>query len=106
LATEDPVWAWLLVHLDVTRNVALKTLAPFARKNLERGSTSGRLSLVDQDMALISNGGILLAVMRAVLEGTAPANADVLHAEGVLRMLGLSTEDAKEVANREFPEPS
>lgn len=103
LATLDPGWAWLLLHLDTSHDVALRSLAPFARRNLSRGSESGRLDLVDEQIALVSNGGALLAVMRAVLDGNAPDNADVLHAEGVLRMLGLSADDAREVANREFP---
>jgi hypothetical protein len=41
--------------------------------------------------------------MRAVLEGRAPADADVSHAEGVLRLLGLSPAAAATVAGRPFP---
>lgn len=103
LATHDPGWAWLLLHLEMSHDVALRSLAPFARNNLARGVESGRLELVDQEIALVSNGGALLAVMRTVLDGNAPADADILHAEGLLRMLGLAAEDAHEVANREFP---
>jgi len=104
LATHDPAWAWLLLHLETSHDVALRSLAPFARRNLSRGSEAGRLDLVDEEIALVSNGGALLAVMRAVLDGNAPADADVLHAEGILRMLGLSAESAREVSRREFPE--
>jgi len=103
LADQDPRWAWLLVRLELSHDIALRSLAPFARRNLRRGSETGRLKLVDQELALVSNGGALLAVMRAVLDGNAPVNADVLHAEGILRMLGLSAEDAHDVANRDFP---
>lgn len=103
LAANDPAWAWLLLHMEISREVALRSLAPFARRNLARGSESGRLRLVDEEIALVTNGGALLAVMRTVLEGVAPADVDVLHAEGILRMLGLSLEDAHEVARREFP---
>lgn len=106
MATHDPGWAWLLVRLELSHDIALRSLAPFARKNLDRGTKSGRLKLVDREIALVSNGGALLAVMRTVLDGTAPEQADVLHAEGILRMLGLSAEDAHEVANREFPSSS
>src|ERR687883_671436 len=40
-------------------------------------------------------GGALLAVMRAVLDGEAPKDADIHHAEGVLRLLGLTAVDAR-----------
>jgi hypothetical protein len=45
----------------------------------------------------------LLGVMRDVLDGQAPRDADRHHAEGVLRMLGVTAEDAREVARRPLP---
>jgi hypothetical protein len=42
----------------------------------------------------------MLAVMRAVLGGSAPNNADIDTAEGVLRLLGLTPYEAPEVARR------
>jgi hypothetical protein len=53
---------------------------------------------------MLASGGALLAVMRAVLDGQAPKNADRHHAEGVLRLLGLSPQDAAEVAHRPMPQ--
>ena len=50
-----------------------------------------------------ATGGALLFVMREMLEDRAPKNADRLHAEGILRLLGLSAEDAAEVARRPMP---
>ena len=47
----------------------------------------------------------MLTVMRGVLDGSLPKTADVPHAEGVLRLLGLSPEDAAEVARRPLPMP-
>jgi hypothetical protein len=41
--------------------------------------------------------------MRAILDGQAPADADVHHAEDVLRLLGLTVTDAAEVARRPLP---
>ena len=55
------------------------------------------------ERALYACGGALLAVMRGVLDGELPEDADVLHAEGVLRLLGLSAADAAEVARRPLP---
>jgi len=54
-------------------------------------------------VALYGSGGALLMVMRDVLDGQAPEDADRCHAEGVLRMFGLSARDAAEVAGRPMP---
>jgi AcrR family transcriptional regulator len=102
-AREDPQWAWLLVRLDVTHDVVLAGLGPYARRDLERGLQSGRLAVANKQVALVASGGALLAVMRAVLDGRAPKDADIHHANGVLRLFGLSPEDAAEVAHRPLP---
>jgi AcrR family transcriptional regulator len=103
LARKDPQWAWLLVRLDVTHDVVLAGLGPYARRDLERGLESGRLAVANEQVALVASGGALLAVMRAVLDNRAPKDADVHHADGVLRLFGLRPEEAAEVARRPLP---
>ncbi len=103
LARADPDWAWLLVRLDVSHNVMLDALGPFARRDLARGIAAGRLQVADKRIALFAAGGALLAVMRAVLDGQAPKQAERHHAEGVMRLFGLPPEDAAEVAARPMP---
>ena len=104
LARTDPDWAWLLVRMDVSHSVVLHALGPFARRDLRRGLKAGRFQVPDERVALQASGGALLAVMRGVLDGRLRRNADVQHAEGVLRLLGLSPADAAEVASRPLPE--
>ena len=106
LALADPDWAWLLVRLDVSHNVMLDALGPFARRDLARGIAAGRFRVADKRIALFGAGGALLAVMRAVLDGQAPRQAERHHAEGVMRLFGLSPEDAAEVAARPMPRPA
>jgi AcrR family transcriptional regulator len=103
LARSDPDWGWLLVRLDVSHNVTFAALGPFALRDLRRGLKANRFEVADPAIALHAAGGALLAVMRAVLDGTAGADADVKHAEGVLRMFGLDRDDAAEVARRQLP---
>lgn len=103
LARTDPEWAWLLIRLDVSHNVMVRALAPLARRDLRRGVRTGRLDVPNEAVALYGSGGAMLSVMRAVLDGLAPKDADVRHAESVLRMFGLSREDAAEVARRPLP---
>jgi AcrR family transcriptional regulator len=103
LARTDADWAWLLIRLGVSHDVALAALGPYARRDLKRGVKTGRFQVPDERVALFATGGALLAVMRAVLDGQARRNAGIHHAEGVLRMLGLPVEEAAEVARRPLP---
>jgi AcrR family transcriptional regulator len=101
LARSDPDWGWLLIRLDLS--LSLRALGPFARRDLERGIKAGRFQVPNKRVALFAMGGALLGVMRDVLDGQAPKDADRHHAEGVLRMLGLTAADAAEVARRPLP---
>ena len=102
-AAKDPEWAWLLVRVGLSHVLALSQLGPFAERDLEAGVKAGRFRLPNLRVALLDAGGALLAVMRDVLDGTAPKDAGRLHAEGVLRLLGLTPEEAAEVARRPLP---
>jgi AcrR family transcriptional regulator len=104
LARVDPEWAWLLIRMDVSHNVILGALGPFAERDLKRGIRAGRLQVPNERVALDAGGGALLAVMRSVLDGRAPKNADIHHAEGILRSFGLTPVDAAEVARRPLPD--
>jgi AcrR family transcriptional regulator len=102
-AGSDPDWGWLLVRLNVSHNAVLAALEPYARRDLRAAVKAGRIRVANEQIALLAAAGGLLAVMRAVLEGQAPKQADVLHAEGVLRMYGLAPDEAVEVARRPLP---
>jgi AcrR family transcriptional regulator len=103
LARTDPEWGWLLIRLDRSQSVSLAALGPFAERDIERGIKAGRFHVSNKRVALFGCGGALLAVMRDVLDGHAPKDADRHHAEGVLRWLGLPPEEAAEVARRPMP---
>jgi AcrR family transcriptional regulator len=104
LARRDPEWGWLLIRLDASQKIGLRALGPFARRDLERGITAGRFHVPNKRVALFAAGGALLGVMSDVVDGRAPKDADRHHAEGVLRLFGLSVEDAAEVARRPMPQ--
>jgi hypothetical protein len=103
LARTDPEWAWLLIRLEIPHNLAFAALGPFAQRDLDRGIKAGRFKVPQQAGRAVAAGGALVAVMRAVVDGQAPRNADRHHAEGVLRLFGLEPEDAAEVARRPMP---
>lgn len=105
-ARTDPDWGWLLVRMETTHSIVLAALEPFARRDLDRGIRAGRFAVPNRRVALLATGGALIMVMRAVLDGRAPRTAERDHAEGVLRLLGLSAQDAAEVARRPMPRVS
>jgi len=101
---EDPHLGWLLVRLDASHRVMTRALGSRARRDLERGIASGRFDVADAGVAFFDTAGALMLVMRGVLDGNLGPEADIHHAEGVLRVLGLTPEDAAEVAHRPLPE--
>jgi AcrR family transcriptional regulator len=103
LARSDPDWAWLLIRLDLSQKLALGALGPFAEQDIAAGVKAGRFRVANRRIAMLDAGGGLLAVMREVLDGRAPKDAGRLHAEDVLRLLGLKPDDAAEVARRPMP---
>jgi AcrR family transcriptional regulator len=104
LARNDPDWAWLLVRLDASHRVMAEALGPHAWRDLRAGLESGRFDVPDEMVALVSSGGALLNVMRGVLEGGLGDDADVVHAEGMLRLFGVPAKEAAKVARRPLPE--
>jgi hypothetical protein len=83
----------------------IRALGQRARRDLQRGIESGRFTVADADVAFFDTAGALLLVMRAVLDGELGADADIHHAEGVLRTLGLTAKQAAEIAHRPPPKP-
>ncbi|MEU1517094.1 TetR/AcrR family transcriptional regulator [Streptomyces sp. NPDC005811] len=80
-------------------------LATRAVRDLELGLASGRFTALDPVVALSALGGTLLSLVelrftRPDLDGDEAASN---LAEMVLRMLGLTVEDAHEVARRPLP---
>jgi AcrR family transcriptional regulator len=104
LAQSEPEWGWLMVRLDVEYRIVNKTQGPAAWKDLQHGIESGRFSVSNPALALQASGGALIAVMHAVLEGDLGPEADVAHAEGVLRSFGLDREEAADIARRPLPD--
>jgi AcrR family transcriptional regulator len=102
LTRENQELAWLLINLDGADAEFERAVLPVALGALDRGIAAGRFDIADTHIALTGIVGGTLAVMRAILDGRYSDPAEILHAEAVLRSLGLDPEDAREVANREL----
>jgi AcrR family transcriptional regulator len=98
LAYEDPELARRLVNLHHGDDVFVRATLPYARRTLEVGVREGRFEVADMDVLLITLAGSAFALIRAILDGDAPPDADRLHAESVLRLLGLGRDEAREIS--------
>ena len=105
-ATADPEFGWLLLRLELTHDLASTALGPYAIRDLERGLESGRFVVDDPALALAASGGAMLGVVRSLLRGHAAEDADVHHAAGVLRLLGVPADEAAQIAARPLPDGS
>src|SRR5271165_3463120 len=104
LAWEEPEWARLLVRLDVPYRVTDEVLGRPAMRDLRTGIAAGRFHVPNPRLALRASGGALIAVMHAVLLGELGKQADSEHAESVLRIFGLDSSQAAEIARRPMPD--
>ena len=76
-------WGWLL-RLGLSQKIILEAVGPVAQLDLERDIRAGRFRVPHKRVALFAAGGALLGVMRDVVYGHAPKDADRHHAERAL----------------------
>lgn len=99
LAAEDPGFGQLAIRLDASHRLMREALGPRAVRDVQAGIESGRFDVESVDAAVRMTGGALLGTIAGVVEGTLGQDADVVHATGVLRMLGLTRAQARKVAS-------
>ncbi|PWN03279.1 TetR family transcriptional regulator [Nocardioides silvaticus] len=80
-------------------------LGPRALRDIERGCDTGRFNVADPYSALVIAGGAALALGQAVHDHPERDDAELSDrvTEGVLRMLGLTAEDAAAVCSTPLP---
>ena len=99
-ARTDPTFGWLLVRLDASHRLLIRSLGDAARADIDDGLAAGRFVTADREVAFFGTGGALLLVMRAVLDGDLGEDAAPRHCEGLLRMLGVAEAEVGEIARR------
>jgi AcrR family transcriptional regulator len=103
-AREDPDWGWLLVRLEITHRSTESVMRAAALSDLQDGVAAGRFVIGEAEVALQASGGALIGVIHAVLRGELPGDAEVAHAEGVLRSFGVPIDEAAKIARRPLPD--
>lgn len=81
-------------------------LAPRALRDIKAGVDSGRFTVDDPELALFMAGGALLGLGRLLRDDPDRDDARAADSvtESVLRLFGLSAEEARAVCRRELPD--
>jgi len=104
VAIRDPIVAWVLVRGGAGRNLLRSSDSDELAKMLTVGIESGRFKQMNPRVAALVIRGAAFPLLQDILQGTAPADIELQFAELVLGMLGLSPDEARNVASRPEPE--
>ena len=106
----DPNWARLLLREGFSLAAMSRGLGPRLKRDIDIGIAAGRLSTPDPSVAVLAAGGTVLAAIAAQLHATQLATLDMETKElpertaaAVLRALGVSPDEASEIARRPLP---
>ncbi|MEI5011648.1 TetR/AcrR family transcriptional regulator [Streptomyces sp. PmtA] len=105
MAESYPEIMRILCHSQLGRMCAGRGLAPRAKRDVTQGIASGRFTVVDPVIALTALNGSLLALLELWFsqpEADSDEAAGVM-AEMLLHMLGLSPDEARDLARRPLP---
>ncbi|MEU2491023.1 TetR/AcrR family transcriptional regulator [Streptomyces sp. NPDC007883] len=105
MAESYPEIMRILCHSQLGRMCAGRGLAPRAQRDVAQGIASGRFTVADPVIALTALNGSLLALLELWFsrpEADSDEAAGVM-AEMLLHMLGLSPDEARDLARRPLP---
>ena len=102
-AVSDPVWGWFMVRLGIAQDGLLGALGPRASRDIKQGVDAGRFKIDDIALASAMTFGSLLAVMHDYLNGKLEGDPSGGYAAALLRMAGLSAEEADDISTRKMP---
>ena len=101
MAEHDSFWAWFMVRTGFGEHSELGApLLVRLMRDVGLGVASGRFAVDDVPTSVAAVSGATWAVIRARLSGVAAPDAGPVLAEGVLRLLGLRTADARRAVAR------
>lgn len=103
-AAADPAWGWFLVRTGLARAGGLRRgLGQRLARDVRIGLDARRFAPDDPTAATLAAGGAILAIIAAHLGGDLGDDAPERAAAVVLRLLGLSPAEAREIATRRLP---
>lgn len=95
---EDPTFGQLMLQLNASHGLIWEILGPRALRDIESGVAAGRFDVEDPVAASFSSGGALMGTISGISDGVLDGSVAEPHIESVLRMLGVSNHEARNVA--------
>ncbi|MDG2303432.1 MAG: TetR/AcrR family transcriptional regulator [Candidatus Binatia bacterium] len=99
----DPVWAWFILRMPDASTRLTQHFQHRALRDVEEGVRSGRFKRGHAASLTIALSGLILEGMRAKLSGTATNEIDPHLTSYSLRLLGVSEDEAQQLAHGPLP---
>jgi AcrR family transcriptional regulator len=109
LPKTQPQIAKIFERIGFDLVAAPRGLAPRARRDLKRAQAAGRFTIDDLDVALACASGAMLGVLHMASTNDKPAAIDRAAdklAANLLRMFGVSADEATRIAHSRLPRPA
>ena len=109
LPKTQPEIAKIFERIGFDLVAAPRGLAPRARRDLKRAQAAGRFTIDDLDVALACASGAMLGVLHMASTNDKPAAIDRAAdklAANLLRMFGVSADEATRIAHSRLPRPA
>lgn len=105
LHRRNPTLSKVLINDGLNLANSKKGLAPRARRDIESAVEAGRFNVQDPELAMTIVAGATICLGRLIHDQPDRDDAEATDsvAEDLLHMMGLSREDAREVARRPLP---
>jgi AcrR family transcriptional regulator len=100
VASDDPIVAWVMVRGGDSRNLLPTSNSDELARMITVGLRSGRFCGVNPHVAALVIRGAAYPLLQDILQGGAPASVETDFIELILRMLGVSNEEAVDIARR------
>ena len=101
---DDPLWHWMLEHSGMPVEDMRDAIGKFAARDFGKGLMSGRFSIPEIKItSAVILGGYVNGLLTA-FSSQEPYTAIDETAELQLRLLGLSSEEAKTIAHKPLPD--
>lgn len=102
-AVSDPVWGWFIIHATHSLPEMARVFMIHGTRDISRGVEQGRFSVASEEIAMRIVLSALQGMMRAILEKDVSSSAVSETIECLLRMLGVSAEEAATLSRKPLP---
>ena len=96
----DPLWRWFLQHSGVPVQAMKEALGRFSARDFSKGLLSGRFNVPEVRTGTSFLFGAFVSALLANFDARDPNEAIDQIIEMMLRVIGLSVEEAREIAHQ------